>query len=67
MIRQHDLAQPFTLPADPHQHAGDDVQEHRFAHSARDVTLLGLGGILTGQLIGWALDASGILAAIGIG
>lgn len=71
MIRQHDLAQPFRVELHPVAcdcPACDDATfEPSLARSVRDYTLLGLIGIIIGQLIGWALDAVGILALLGIG
>lgn len=71
MIRQHDLAQPFRVDVHPIAcdcpACAEAAYDPSLVRSIRNYTLLGLFGIINGQLIGWALDATGILALLGIG
>ena len=63
-----DLAQPLQIhPLGCHCDRCDDGLTVSLARSFFVSVVLALGGIMAGFFIGWALNASGTLALIGIG
>lgn len=63
-----DLVQPFKLhPLGCDCAQCDDAFAPSLMRSFLVSVVLALGGIMSGFFIGWALNASGILALLGIG
>lgn len=71
LSRPLDLAQPFVIEVHPLHcdcpSCEDLTDEPSLLGSIIDCSMLGLGAILSGQLIGFVLQVSGVLALIGIG